>query len=141
MFPEGESVSSPMCLHDELSNGTVTHTSGQAYFKAADGAIVSTAQETATFFTALMHGKLLNHAELTKLQRDKLVDGGDGGCAGHDHVGSELGTAYRSSQATVAHDYSEWTDVAKRHEPEPRCPQALARTYIAIPADTGRQGD
>jgi len=79
-------------------NGVATNTSGQAYFKAADGAIVSTAAETATFFTALMRGKLVNLAELAKLQRENLVDGGGGesGCAGHDHVGSGLGSAYRS---------------------------------------------
>jgi D-alanyl-D-alanine carboxypeptidase len=96
--PQG-AISGPHAHGYQLhANGTAADTSGQAYFKAADGAIVSTARETATFFTDLMRGKLINHSELATLQRDKLVDGGggDSGCAGHDHVGSGLGNAYRS---------------------------------------------
>ena len=96
--PQG-AISGPHAHGYELNkNGTFTDTSAWAYFKAADGAIVSTAQETATFFTALMRGKLINHTQLATLQREKLVDGGggDSGCAGHDHVGSGLGSAYRS---------------------------------------------
>jgi len=96
--PQG-AISGPHAHGYELNgNGTVTDTSGQAYFKAADGAIVSSAPETAAFFTALMRGELINHTELATLRRDKLVDGGggDSGCAGHDHVGSGLGNAYRS---------------------------------------------
>jgi D-alanyl-D-alanine carboxypeptidase len=96
--PQG-AISGPHAHGYQLhANGSATDTSAQAYFKAADGAIASTAPETAKFFTALFGGKLINHSELATLQRDKLVDGGggDSGCAGHDHVGSGLGNAYRS---------------------------------------------
>jgi D-alanyl-D-alanine carboxypeptidase len=81
------------------AEGKLTDKTAQHQLKGADGAIVSNAEDTATFFTALMRGKLINRAQLDTLQREKLVDGGggDSGCAGHDHLSSGAGDAYKSN--------------------------------------------
>jgi D-alanyl-D-alanine carboxypeptidase len=63
-------------------NGRQTDTTDWHWGVGAEGGIVSNAQETATFLTALMHGKLLDRKQLTAMEGDNLWHGGEpNGCA------------------------------------------------------------
>jgi D-alanyl-D-alanine carboxypeptidase len=78
---------------------TVTDTTNSHPFKGADGGIVSDAQDTATFFTALMHGKLINRRQLTTMKRDNLVNfrPQPTGCGGFAHFGNGAGNGYMAN--------------------------------------------
>jgi D-alanyl-D-alanine carboxypeptidase len=80
-------------------DGTLTDTTTWAPFKGADGAIVANAQETATFFTALMGAKLFDRQQLVAMNREQFVGfgGADSGCGGLVHSGSGGGDAYKSN--------------------------------------------
>jgi D-alanyl-D-alanine carboxypeptidase len=53
-------------------NGTTTDTTDIHRSKGADGGIVSDAQDTATFLTALMRGRLLDRSELAGMKGENL---------------------------------------------------------------------
>jgi len=57
-------------------NGKQTDTTNWHYGIGADGGIVSGAKDTATFLTALMHGKLLERQQRTAREGDNLWLGG-----------------------------------------------------------------
>jgi D-alanyl-D-alanine carboxypeptidase len=80
-------------------DGTLTDTTTWALFKGADGAIVSNAEDTAAFFTALMGAKLFDRQQLAAMNREQFVNfgGADSGCAGLVHSGSGAGNAYKSN--------------------------------------------
>ena len=64
---------------------------------AAEGGIVSDAEDTATFLTALMRGKLLDRAQLTGMEDENLWLGGEPtGCAGHAYGWSGGGNGYKT---------------------------------------------
>ena len=63
----------------------------------AEGGIVSDAEDTATFLTALMRGKLLDRQHLTAMERDNLWLGGAiSGCAGQAYGWSGGGNGYKT---------------------------------------------
>ena len=78
---------------------TVTDTTDSHPFKGADGGIVSDAQDTATFFTALMQGKLIDRKQLTIMKRDNLVNfrPQPTGCGGFAHFGNGAGNGYMAN--------------------------------------------
>lgn len=64
-------------------NGKQIDTTNWHYGIGADGGIVSSAKDAATFLTALMHGKLLERQQLTAMDCDNLrLGGAPSGCAG-----------------------------------------------------------
>ncbi len=79
-------------------DGRQTDTTDWHWGVATEGGIVSNAQETATFLTALMHGKLLDRKQLTAMEGDNLWHGGEpNGCAGGQAYGwSGGGSGYKT---------------------------------------------
>jgi D-alanyl-D-alanine carboxypeptidase len=67
------------------------------YGIGAEGGIVSDAKDTATFLTALMHGKLLDRQHLTAIEGDNLwLGGAPSGCAGQAYGWSGGGDGYKA---------------------------------------------
>jgi CubicO group peptidase (beta-lactamase class C family) len=84
-------------------NGELTDETAWHFGKGADGAIVSDAQDTATFFTALMRGKLLDRQQLDGMKRADFWLGGEhSNCAGGPvaYGGTGEGDAY-TAEVTV----------------------------------------
>jgi D-alanyl-D-alanine carboxypeptidase len=64
---------------------------------AAEGGIVSSAKDTATFLTALMRGKLLHRSQLEAMEGDDLWLGGtSSGCADQAYGWSGGGSGYKT---------------------------------------------
>ena len=78
-------------------NGKQTDTTGWHPGIGAEGGIVSDAKDTATFLSALMHGKLLNRQQLAAMEGDNLWLGGTpSGCAGQAYGWSGGGNGYKA---------------------------------------------
>jgi CubicO group peptidase (beta-lactamase class C family) len=78
-------------------NGKQTDTTDWHSGIGAEGGIVSNAKDTATFLTALMHGKLLNRQQLTAMEGDNLwLGGARSGCAGRAYGWSGGGDGYKT---------------------------------------------
>jgi D-alanyl-D-alanine carboxypeptidase len=80
-------------------NGTTRDTTSEEPAKFVDGGIVSNAEDVATFFTALMRGRLVDVERLASLDGLGLVDGGGTktDCAGRAHVGDGASAAYKTN--------------------------------------------
>ncbi|HSC91278.1 MAG TPA: serine hydrolase domain-containing protein [Gaiellaceae bacterium] len=66
-------------------NGMQTDTTDWHWGVGAEGGIVSNAEDTATFLTALMRGELLDRTQLTAMEGENLWSGGDwASCPGLD---------------------------------------------------------
>jgi D-alanyl-D-alanine carboxypeptidase len=79
-------------------NGKLTDETAWHFGKGPDGAIVSDAQDTATFFTALMQGRLLDRQQLDAMKGADFWLGGEHSCAGGPvaYGGTGEGDAYTS---------------------------------------------
>ncbi len=78
-------------------NGMQTDTTDWHSGVGADGGIVSSAKDTATFLTALMHGKLLNQQELAAMKAGSLWGGGEwSGCGGQAYGWSGGGSGFKT---------------------------------------------
>jgi D-alanyl-D-alanine carboxypeptidase len=78
-------------------DGTRTDTTSWHWGVGADGGIVSNAEDTAAFLTALMQGKLLDPRHVAALEGDDLWRGGTfSGCAGLAFGWSGGGNGYKT---------------------------------------------
>jgi D-alanyl-D-alanine carboxypeptidase len=78
-------------------DGTRTDTSDWHWGVGAEGGIVSSARETATFLTALMRGRLLRRQQLEAMQGENLWLGGvASGCAEQAYGWSGGGSGYKT---------------------------------------------
>ena len=74
-----------------------TDTTNWHWGVGADGGIVSNAEDTATFLTALMRGKLLDRQHVAAMEGDDLWRGGTfSGCAGRAYGWSGGGSGYKT---------------------------------------------
>jgi len=79
-------------------NGSITDTTAWHHAKAADGGIVSDAQDTARFLIALMRGKLLDKQELAGMKGENLWRGGDTSpCGGRAYGWGGAGEGFKTA--------------------------------------------
>lgn len=103
----------------------------------AEGGVVSTARETATFLTALMQGKLLGPAALAGMKERDFWSGGDvvsgvGTAYGHSGAGSAYKADVLVDDDGVALPCCSSTDVPRKAPATPRRP-APSSTSTAPP--------
>jgi CubicO group peptidase (beta-lactamase class C family) len=78
-------------------DGTQTETTGWHWGVGAEGGIVSNAEDTATFLTALMRGKLLDRRQLRQMRGKDFWQGGAySGCAERAYGWSGGGAGYKT---------------------------------------------
>ncbi len=78
-------------------DGRRTDTTSWHWGVGAEGGVVSNAEETATFLTALMRGELLDRRQLTAMEGQNLWSGGAAsGCAGQAYGWSGGGSGYKA---------------------------------------------
>jgi D-alanyl-D-alanine carboxypeptidase len=88
-------------------DGRQTDTTDWHWGVGAEGGIVSTAPETASFLTALMRGRLLDRTQLTAMEGENLWRGGDfSGCAREAAYGWSGGGSGYKTEVWVNHDGS-----------------------------------
>jgi len=97
--PQGPIAGPHATGYSVAADGTTTDTTSQEAAKFVDGGIVSNAEDVATFFTALMSGRLVDSEQLASMQGLGLVDGGGTttNCAGPAHVGDGASAAYKTN--------------------------------------------
>ena len=78
-------------------NGAQIDTTDWHWGVAAEGGIVSDAEDTATFLAALMRGKLLDRGHVAAMESEDLWRGGNpSGCAGQAYGWSGGGSGYKT---------------------------------------------
>jgi D-alanyl-D-alanine carboxypeptidase len=78
-------------------NGMQTETTDWHWGVGAEGGIVANANDTATFVTALMRGKLLDRQQLTQMKGENFWQGGTfSGCAAQAYGWSGGGNGYKA---------------------------------------------
>lgn len=93
--PQGP-ISGPHAKGYEIVDGTITaEKSAENYGKGADGGIVTSAAELATFLRSVMNGDLLDDDHVAQM-REQLFGGGmNSGCASTVHEAIGTNNAYR----------------------------------------------
>ena len=96
--PQGPIAGTHARGYSIAGNGKLTDTTERHGGVGAGGGIVSNAEETATFLTALMRGRLLGRAQLEAMKGDSLWLGGEPSvCAGPAYGWSGGGNGYKTN--------------------------------------------